>query len=159
MSFGESHTQETQEALTTEARRRGTVIGLRARDGHEYTLQVQPRRWIVGSSSHCDLVLDDPYVSAMHCILERRPCGSLLVRDRKSRNGTLIDGNLVEAAELQVGSRLAVGRTTLLALAAPDGRGPGALGALRGRDPVFRATVEQAIKTAQTDCNVLIIGA
>jgi DNA-binding NtrC family response regulator len=82
----------------------------------------------------------------------------LLVRDRKSRNGTLIDGNLVEAAELQVGSRLAIGRTTLLAVAAPDTRGPGALGALRGRDPVFRATVEQAVKTAQTDCNVLIIG-
>jgi DNA-binding NtrC family response regulator len=134
------------------------VTALRARNGHEYTLQVQPRRWVVGSSANCDLVLDDPYVSAMHCILERRSCGSLLVRDRKSRNGTLIDGNMIEAAELQVGSRLAIGRTTLLALAAPDARGPGALGALRGRDPVFRATVEQAVKAAQTDCNVLIIG-
>jgi len=48
-------------------------------------------------------------------------------------------------------------RTTLVALAAPD---PGARGAERAarRDPVFRATVEQALKAAQTDCNVLIIG-
>ena len=158
MSFAESHGQETQEALTIEGRRRGTVTGLRSKEGNEYALPVNPRRWIVGSGASCDLILDDPCVSAMHCILERRPSGALLVRDKKSRNGTFIDGNVVEAAELQVGSRLAVGRTTLVALAAADDTGPGALSALRGRDPVFRATVEQAIKAAQTDCNVLIIG-
>jgi len=158
MSFADTHGQETQEALTIEGRRRATVTGLRSKDGHEYALPVSPRRWIVGSGTGCDLIIDDPCVSAMHCILERRPSGALLVRDKKSRNGTFIDGNVIEAAELQVGARLAVGRTTLVALAAPDDQGPGALAELRGRDPVFRATVEQAIKAAQTDCNVLIIG-
>jgi DNA-binding NtrC family response regulator len=29
---------------------------------------------------------------------------------------------------------------------------------MRGRDPAFRATVDQALKAAQTDCNVLIVG-
>jgi DNA-binding NtrC family response regulator len=134
------------------------VTGLRAKDGTEYPLAAQPQRWVVGSSAGCDLVLDDPCVSALHCVLERRDDGSLLVRDKRSRNGTLIDGNLVEAAELQVGSRLAVGRTSLVAFAAQDAQQSGALASLRGRDPVFRATVEQAIKAAQTDCNVLIIG-
>jgi DNA-binding NtrC family response regulator len=94
----------------------------------------------------------------MHCALERRPNGSLIVRDKKSRNGTFIDGNVVEAAELQVGARLVVGRTTLVAIAAADAQGPGALSAMRGRDAAFRATVDQAVKAAQTDCNVLIIG-
>jgi DNA-binding NtrC family response regulator len=154
MTFDES---QTQEALA-HGRRQAIVTGLRARDGTEYPLAIHPRRWVIGSAPNCDLVLDDPYVSATHCVLERRAGGTMHVRDRKSRNGTLIDGNLVEVAELQVGARLALGRTTLVALAAPDADGPGAMSALRGRDPAFRATVEQAVKAAQTDCNVLIIG-
>ena len=155
MTFCESHTQE---ALAPDSRRKGIVIGLRAKNGTEYPLAEEPQRWVVGSSAGCDLVLDDPFVSATHCVLERRAGGSLLIRDKRSRNGTLIDGNLVEVAELQVGCRLALGRTTLVALTAPDAHIPGALSALRGRDPAFRATIEQAIRAAQTDCNVLIIG-
>src|SRR5215468_2207330 len=157
MSFCDESESETQ-ALEPEARRRGVVAALRARNGIEYPLAPQPHRWVIGSGASCDLVLEDPYVSATHCILERRVGGALVVRDRRSRNGTLIDGKPVEAAELPVGARLAIGRTTLLAVAAPDARSTGALGALRGRDPAFRATVEQAIKAAQTDCNVLIVG-
>jgi DNA-binding NtrC family response regulator len=157
MSFCDESESETQ-ALEPDARRRGVVSGLRAKNGIEYPLAPQPHRWLIGSGANCDLVLDDPYVSATHCILERRNGGALVVRDRRSRNGTLIDGNPVEAAELPVGARLAVGRTTLVAVAAPETRGPGALGALHGRDPAFRATVEQALKAAQTDCNVLIVG-
>jgi len=156
MTFCE--TEGGTQALEPEARRRGVVTALRAKDGIEYPLPAQPRRWLLGSGENCDLVLDDPYVSATHCILERRVGGSLVVRDRRSRNGTLIDGNSVEAAELTVGARLAVGRTTLLAVAAPDARGTGAQAALHGRDPAFRATVDQAVKAAQTDCNVLIVG-
>src|SRR3954464_15744962 len=157
MSFCDESGGETQ-ALEPDARRRGVVAALRARNGVEYPLAPQPHRWLVGSGASCDLVLDDPYVSATHCILERRLGGSLVVGDRRSRNGPLVEGNAVEAAELPVGARLAVGRTTLVAVGAPEARGPGALGALHGRDPAFRATVEQAIKAAQTDCNVLIVG-
>src|ERR1700681_4300484 len=130
MTFCESE-GETQ-ALEPEMRRRGIVTALRARNGTEYPLPAQPQRWLVGSGANCDLVLEDPYVSATHCILERKTGGSLLVRDRRARNGTLIDGTLVEAAELPVGARLALGRTTLVAVAAPDARGPGALAALHG---------------------------
>jgi DNA-binding NtrC family response regulator len=158
MSFAESHTQGTQEAIEPVGRRRGTVIGLRVKTGEEFALALQPRRWIVGSGPNCDLVVDDPYVSALHCVVERRGDGAVVVRDKKSRNGTSIDGHAIEAAELPVGARLVVGRTTLVAVAAQAADAPGALSALRGSDPVFRATVEQAIKAAQTDCNVLIIG-
>jgi DNA-binding NtrC family response regulator len=155
MMFSESHTQE---AVGSDGRRRGVVAGLRAKSGIEYPLVSHPRRWVVGSAAHCDVVLDDPYVSAMHCTLERRAGGAVVVRDKRSRNGTLIDGNLVEAAELHVGARLALGRTTLVAVAAPGAQTPSAISSLRGHDPTFRATVEHAVKAASTDCNVLIIG-
>jgi two-component system, NtrC family, response regulator HydG len=148
---------ETQ-ALDPDGRTRGIVTGLRAKSGTEYELSPQPRRWVVGSAPSCDVVVDDPYVSSAHCTVERREGGSLLVRDKRSRNGTLIDGNLVEAAELTVGARLVLGRTTLIAVAAAGSAMPSAMTSLRGRDPVFRACVEHAIKAAQTDCNVLIVG-
>jgi DNA-binding NtrC family response regulator len=156
-TFSDSDTRETQ-ALPPEARRTAIVSALRASSGAEYELVANPRRWILGSAASCDVVLDDPYVSSTHCILERRSCGSLVVRDKRSRNGTLIDGNPVESAELPVGARLAIGRTTLVAIAAPGDTPRCALAALRGRDPAFRATLEQAVKAAKTGCNVLIVG-
>ena len=154
MTFCDGETQ----ALGPEGRNRGIVTALRAKSGTEYELSPQPRRWVVGSAPSCDMVVDDPYVSSAHCIVERREGGAILVRDKRSRNGTLIDGNLVEAAELPVGSRLVLGRTTLIAVSAEGSPLPSAMTALRGRDPVFRACVEHAIKAAQTDCNVLIVG-
>jgi DNA-binding NtrC family response regulator len=82
----------------------------------------------------------------------------MFVRDKKSRNGTYVDGNLIEGAELRAGSYLMLGRTTLVAYAAPGSNHSSAIEMLRGHDPAFRATVENALKAAATDCNVLIIG-
>jgi DNA-binding NtrC family response regulator len=155
MTFQETRTQ----SLAPAARRTGVVTGLRAsRCGTEYSLD-GARRWVVGSGTDCDLVLEDPYVSSIHCILERRPGGVLVVRDRQSRNGTHVDGNLVEGAELRVGSYLTIGQTTLIAYSAPGAdRGNRAIEMLRGHDAAFRSTVEQGLKAAQTDCNILIVG-
>ncbi len=155
MSFNETRTQ----GLAPDTRRSGRVMGLRVnRTGTEFPLDVHERRWIVGSSLDCDLVIDDPFVSNMHCMIERRVNGALVVRDRQSRNGTHVDGNLVEGAELRVGSYLTLGRTTLVAYAAPNTEPTTALDMMRGHDPAFRATVDQALKAAQTDCNILIVG-
>jgi transcriptional regulator with PAS, ATPase and Fis domain len=155
MKFNECRTQ----ALEPDTRRTGVVIGLRAtRDGTVHVLAPQTRRWVLGSGESCDIVLEDPYVSSLHCILERRPSGGLVVRDRESRNGTRVDGNQVEGAELRVGSYLTLGRSTLVAVAAPGADRSRAIALLRGHDPVFRATVDQALRAAQTDCNILIVG-
>ena len=157
ISFNENQTRTS--SLASEGRRAGMVVALRAtHDGTEYPLGPDARRWVVGSGESCDVVISDPYVSNVHAILERRPGGALLVRDRPSRNGTMIDGNLVEAAELSVGSYLSIGRTTLVALSAPGGEQESALASLRGKDPALRATIDQALRAAATDCNVLIVG-
>jgi transcriptional regulator with PAS, ATPase and Fis domain len=102
--------------------------------------------------------ITDPFVSGMHCMIERKPGGAIVVRDRESRNGTFVDGNSIEAAELRVGSYLSIGRTTLVAVGASGTGRPRALDLLRGKDPALRMTVEQALRAAQTDCAVLIVG-
>src|SRR5882672_5131169 len=73
MTFNES---QTQEALA-HGRRRAVVTGLRAKNGTEYPLAIHPRRWVIGSGPNCDVVIDDPYVSATHCVLERRAGGTM----------------------------------------------------------------------------------
>ncbi len=157
MTFNERET--STHSMPGDGRRGGLVVALRStHDGTEYPLAPDARRWVVGSAESCDIAIADPFVSALHCVIERRPGGVLLVRDRPSRNGTMIDGNVVEAAELRVGSFLCVGHTTLVAVASANGPQTSAISMLRGRDPGLRATIDQAIKAAQSDCNVLVVG-
>jgi two-component system, NtrC family, nitrogen regulation response regulator GlnG len=155
MTFHESRTQ----AMAPDNRRSGRVVALRVVDtGKEHRLVKANRRWVIGSKEACDIVIkDDPYVSQVHCVIERRESG-LVVRDKRSRNGTRVDGNMVEGAELRVGSLLTIGRTTLMAVAAPGTEHGSALAAMRGHDPAFRSTIAQAMKAAATDCSVLIVG-
>jgi DNA-binding NtrC family response regulator len=141
---------------------RGEVRALRlVPQGSEYVLGGEERRWVVGTRDSCDLVLADPCVSGMHCVLERRSAGGpLAVKDRGSRNGTFVNGVAIESAELAAGSVLVVGKTTLIAQSGERSRaGPGsARQRLLGRDPQFLAAVSQAIRAAATDCSILLVG-
>ena len=147
------------ESLHGERRRGGAVIALRdVATSATYALDADHTRWSVGTSDSCEIAIADPYVSARHCVIERRTTGSLVVRDAKSRNGTFIDGNPIEAAELCVGAQLRIGRTTLIAISSRTSSQPRAIELLRGNDPVLRRTVEQALRAAQSECNVLVVG-
>jgi transcriptional regulator with PAS, ATPase and Fis domain len=149
------------ESLLTERPRGSAVVGLREMATEVlFELDATRSKWVIGSGASCDVALvDDPFVSYAHCVLERRSTGSMVVRDTRSRNGTYVDGHPVEVAELRAGAYLSIGRTTLIACA---GKGGGeqarAVELLRGSDPVLRRTVEQAQRAAQTDCNILIVG-
>jgi DNA-binding NtrC family response regulator len=146
-------------SMAPDRRRTALVVALRQLASGDVFLLGEPlRRWTVGTSVKCDIQLRDPFVSSVHCVIERRPNGALVVRDHRSRNGTFVDGTPIENAELRVGSYLSVGRTTLVALAATGSGAPRAIDQLRGRDPVLRATIEQAERAAQADCAVLIVG-
>jgi DNA-binding NtrC family response regulator len=157
MSFLNSTTQ----SMSPEGRRTSVVAGLRrTTTGEVFALDPNRRRWVIGSEASCDVHVDDAYVSGIHCVLERRAGGALIARDRESRNGTFVDGNPIEGAELRVGSYLTVGRTTLVAVAIAGGGGerPRALELLRGHDPALRITIDKALRAAQTECSVLIVG-
>ena len=148
--------RDTQ-AMTPDGRRSGIVVGLRRTTSGE-TMSLEGRRWVLGKSAACDLVIgDDPFVSTNHCVLERQG-DVLIVRDSGSRNGTYLDGNRVESAELRVGSYLAVGHTTLVAVSAADAEHRAAVELIRGTHPVLTTTIDQAQRAAVTDCSVLILG-
>ena len=127
------------------------VIGLRGMDREVFAFG-DGQHWLLGSSARCDLWIRDEYVSPVHCAIARRADGRMIVRDRGSRNGTILDRSPVSVAELRAGSYLTIGCTTLVAIGAPHRHACAATAAVR-RDPLFRDAVERA-----TGGHVLITG-
>src|SRR5258708_32655101 len=113
-----SFVNQRTESMAPDHRRTTLVVALRKIATDEmFALDEPRRRWTIGASSSCDIVLRDSFVSSAHCVIERRPGRALVVRDHKSRNRTFVDGRHVEGAELRVCRYLTVRRTTRAAMA------------------------------------------
>ena len=133
------------------------VVALRDQEtGREIAIGDR-RRYVLGQSPSCDVVVLDPCVSRVHCVIERRD-GGVYVRDKGSRNGTFINDRRVEAGELTPGIELTIGTTRFLVLGPRIGVDRSALSRLVGSDPVLRQAVEQARRAALTDVSVLVVG-
>jgi transcriptional regulator with PAS, ATPase and Fis domain len=119
-------------------------------------------RVLLGSSSHLPLSIADRAVSRLHAELEVKNDG-VWIRDLGSRNGTWVDGVLVQSARLPGHGRLKVGSTTLTvslsgeATAVPlwphDRFGP-----LLARSEVMRELFLRLSQYAETESPVLIQG-
>ncbi len=78
-------------------------------------------RWTIGRDRACDIVLESsPTVSGCHATLEPRG-GRLLLRDRKSRNATWLNGHPVRRAWLEPDDTVVIGFWQLHLRLAPDG--------------------------------------
>ena len=66
---------------------------------------------LIGRETWCDVVLDDPAISARHCEI-RLERGQVLLRDRSSTNGTFLGPHRIVEAFLEDGQRFRVGQTT-----------------------------------------------
>ena len=67
----------------------------------------------IGRGNEADLTINDSWASRRHC---RLTCehGTLLVRDLGSRNGTRVNGELIDQSPLHSGDELTVGISTFL---------------------------------------------
>jgi len=70
----------------------------------------------IGRATGADFIVDAPLVSRVHCRLTALADGGLEVRDLDSTNGTFINGERIETAQLASGDRLGVGRIELVAV-------------------------------------------
>lgn len=66
---------------------------------------------VIGRSQEADAHIEDPWVSRLHCAIDRER-QTLLVRDLQSRNGTYVNGRRVRIAQLRPGDRLTLGSST-----------------------------------------------
>ena len=65
---------------------------------------------IVGRARGCDIVLDAPEVSSLHCVIYRWGSGYRM-RDCGSRTGTRINGQPIARTRLRIGDQVQVGNT------------------------------------------------
>ncbi len=126
------------------------------------TWQSTGDRCSIGSHHRNDLILDDPTVSRFHCeiaIDEDR----VRVRDRESRNGTVLDGVTVVEAFLRAGSLVRLGKTVLrFELGTELNQLPlsedTSFGSLKGVSPAMRAVFAMLARAAESDATVLLEG-
>jgi DNA-binding NtrC family response regulator len=133
---------------------------LRIRErGRDRTLEVPRAGLVVGKAAGCEVVLEDPFVSARHLRIEPR-AGRWHLADLGSTNGTLLGGARVERAELPFGVPLSLGDAELVLEAPAAAEGPRAL-AFEGmltRDPGMRQVFDLVERVAPSFASVTIFG-
>lgn len=67
---------------------------------------------VIGRAEHCDLQLDDPSVSRVHCRLIATG-GKVTLTDVSSRWGTFVNGKQVTECDLRPGDKITIGETVL----------------------------------------------
>ena len=70
----------------------------------------------LGRATGADFSVDGALVSRVHCRLIATPGGGLEVRDLDSTNGTFVNGQRVQTAQLESGDRIQIGRVELVAI-------------------------------------------
>jgi DNA-binding NtrC family response regulator len=121
------------------------------------------RPLVVGTASDCDLVVDDPLVSARHCELSLTREGVVL-RDLGSKSGTLLAGGVsVREVVLPAGVPVTLGASELVLrqAGAPSlipVSAEGRFGDAVGQSLPMRALFATLERVAPTDRTVLLLG-
>lgn len=70
---------------------------------------ITSKRVMIGRDPNCDIQLMDPYVSSFHSLIFKKG-KQYFVRDLNSKNGTYLNGIMVEVAPLKNGDALKIGK-------------------------------------------------
>ncbi len=68
----------------------------------------------IGRGLDCHVVLNDPLSSRVHAVVTSDATGSWFIRDAASRNGTFVNGQKVDEAQLIDGCHVKTGTTEFL---------------------------------------------
>ena len=92
------------------------IVWLRAHGGYQqWPVSPLKASFKLGSATSCDIYLDSPYVSQLHCTLERRG-KRLLVSDTGSKNGLYLRERREQTFEIEAGDAFSVGTISLFAM-------------------------------------------
>jgi DNA-binding NtrC family response regulator len=118
---------------------------------------------VVGASSECDFVLDEPSVSRRHVEITVRPDG-IEIRDLESTNGTFYLGQRLSLARLSPGSRFFIGRCGIdilplgLSFRAIPPAAEERYGELVGKSHAMRRLFTLLRRLEQSEAPILILG-
>jgi DNA-binding NtrC family response regulator len=126
------------------------------------TLDPMPARTLIGRQPWCDLMLEDPRVSGIHCELIIRG-DTIRLRDRNSTNGVWVDTARVAEATLEPGTVIRVGSSTLRiearqAVQTTRRTSTDASGRLVGKTAPMQQLFDMLGRVASRDLPVLLLG-
>ncbi len=86
----------------------------RQSDGSIETRALAVGEYLIGRSSKCQILIDRPTVSRVHCLLTVHGGGRAAMRDLRSKNGTWVDGKRLSPEIrkiISVSDQLSIGYT------------------------------------------------
>lgn len=128
----------------------------------EFDLPRDKKTFTLGSSEERDLRLSESFLSALHCVLERR--GDVLrVHDQNSYNGTYFDGRRESTFEIRPGGTFTVASLRLLAVNDAMKLAYPVLADILGTEglpstPNADTSASDVIVTATSGVNLLVLG-
>jgi serine phosphatase RsbU (regulator of sigma subunit) len=84
-------------------------LDIKGEDGASRRVPIPQRAALVGRSVDADIVLESTTVSRQHARLTCDPAGRWDIHDLGSRNGTLVNGQLIKERALRAGDRIQIG--------------------------------------------------
>ncbi len=87
------------------------ILRFKRPDGLEEIVELDEHPITIGRGREADVVIADEKASRIHCGLRFQDAG-YLIRDLKSKNGTLVNGQSIETVRLNPGDRIRIGSTT-----------------------------------------------
>lgn len=82
-----------------------------------------PGEYLLGRGPECQVRFSSDWVSRQHCQITVTGEGAVL-RDLGSRNGTLVNGSLIQEARLWAGDRVQIGQVAFEVSYVPQGGAP-----------------------------------
>lgn len=128
--------------------------------GHE--VEIPQAGVVVGAASPSDVVLTDASVSSRHCVVKPVADG-FEISDLKSKNGTSIDGTLIEKATVSAGTIVRIGNSLLQllpeeeVLEIPPSK-ESSFGAMVGGSLAMRQLYAVLARASRTNASILIGG-
>lgn len=89
-------------------------------DGRKAVVELAAPEVVIGRDSSVDITIEDHATSRRHARLYRDTQGRFWVQDLHSKNGTLLNGQIVGTARVRGGDRLQIGGCCLTLLAEPQ---------------------------------------
>jgi DNA-binding NtrC family response regulator len=102
---------------------------------------------------------EDHRSSRLHAVVHLDPRdGTLRIEDRRSTNGTFVNGRRVEAAPLAAGDLIRIGDSFLLLTLVPGEPVDATVPSLLGTSPAIQALRTAVAQVARTEATVLLLG-
>lgn len=99
----------------------GLILKWMGEDQREQQFELPPGATVIGRSTDNDIVLASPMVSRAHARIVVDDAGRATLEDLGSSNGTFLEGEKVQSAQIRPGDELGIGGVTLMVTSAePD---------------------------------------